>query len=218
MLEFLRARFLSAPVREKAGNVTAAKSESQRERVSILPSMTSLILVVVLAGGGPPDPDAGVPSRDRAAGKKKMTQILARDPAPTGAEVRATDSDAPATLSTLTTDKSAPAKVRIRAIDLWGELAPSTLDLTSILSDRADDENVRIAAMKTSLRVRGEAGVSGSRALLDDPKPSVRIAAADVLGRLTFAEAREALRQRLDSETDPLVRSALERALARSAP
>ena len=81
-----------------------------------------------------------------------------------------------------------------------------------------DDETVRAATLRGLIAVEGPDALSVIRPLLRDPRPAVRITASDALGFLATPEAREALQVRLDSETDPQVRTALERALARSMP
>ncbi|MHB1846531.1 MAG: HEAT repeat domain-containing protein [Deltaproteobacteria bacterium] len=53
---------------------------------------------------------------------------------------------------------------------------------------------------------------------LDSPDVSVRSAAAEALGQIGGPQARDALAHRLESETDPKVRAALQRSLAKASP
>ncbi len=155
--------------------------------------MTALILSLFLRASAPdggvvPAPGKHAPPRPAADGRARITELLKRPKKPTTAELKSVDPTADVVLAAIASDPAESANARVRAIDVWIELGP------------------------------GAEALSTLKPLLDDPVPAVRIAASDALGHLGTPDAREALQNRLDAETDASVRTALERALARVVP
>ncbi len=118
--------------------------------------------------------------------------------------------DARSKLADLLAREKAPSALELQGID------PS--DLEAIAEDADRPAGVRGRAVLAIARLRGTGSVALIRPLLADAQKAVRMAAAEALGRLGSAEARKALRARLDDEADGEVRRALGRALARATP
>jgi len=101
----------------------------------------------------------------------------------------------------------------ISALEALAELDPdSALEYANDLVKDVDVD-IALAALKVVLAAGGGAGRAVLEKLLDHDHWHVRLTAARHLGGFSATEAKTALKRRLDEETDPLVRKALEEAL-----
>jgi HEAT repeat protein len=118
-------------------------------------------------------------------------------------------------LVSLYNDGSEPPYVRLRAVGAAAHY-PSPAARTFLLGvARAPGQNdlfVRAAVLALG-RAFDQRAVDAVKSFLGHRDAVVREAAARALGRMGGPEATRALRARMDEETDPQVRSALDRAL-----
>jgi HEAT repeat protein len=121
-------------------------------------------------------------------------------------------------LSSIAEDEGSPLEVRARALASLSYLDDPRVstELVQALSGR--NSLLTRTALFGLARVKGVAAVPQIAPFLSDPNATVRLAAAEALGRIGGGSARLVLQQRLGGETDPSVRDALARALAKSNP
>lgn len=100
---------------------------------------------------------------------------------------------------------------------LSASLADGTV-LAAVAMDPSAAPEARAQALRGLVKQSGSAALSVEAACLTAAEPITRAAAAEGLGVLGGKEARAALSRQLDRETDPAVRGALEKSLAKSEP
>jgi HEAT repeat protein len=122
-------------------------------------------------------------------------------------------------LRTIAADESSTPELRARAVSSLSYLGDprATAELRQVLHGAQSSLLVRTALFALS-RAQGAGAVSEVSPYLRDANPTVRLAAAEALGRIGSPAARAALQQRRGIETDPAVRGALARAVAKPDP
>jgi HEAT repeat protein len=184
------------------------------------PSPEPAVAAVALPDAAPEAPSAAPAVALDPVRRARVEQTLAGNGyVPDAAVLKAFGPGTFEALASIADDEGAPPEVRARALASLSYLddprAPA--ELTRALQAAQSSLLVRTALFGLA-RVRGNAAVAQIAPFLSDRNPTLRLAAAEALGRIGGAAAQHALQQRRDAETDPAVRDALARALSKSNP
>jgi HEAT repeat protein len=136
---------------------------------------------------------------------------------PTADQLRALGDGVGVELLAIAQDPTIASTRRARAVTAL-QAFPSDAAVTWITAELGSPAAESILRRKCawSLGVlRGEAAVPALAGALADPDPQLRIAAAHALGSIAAPAAKDALKQRLDAETDATVRAAVAQEAAR---
>src|SRR5262245_39747952 len=118
-------------------------------------------------------------------------------------------------LEAIALDRASSRYVRTRAASSlsYFDDALARASLAKVIAEALDDPEVRIQAIAALSVSAGRTAVPRLSSLLADPVAEVRAAAVRGLIRTRAPEARALLRAKLESESAPLVRAQIERAL-----
>ncbi len=163
-----------------------------------------------------PVPEAAPAPRDESA-RARANQLLAgAGYVPDASAVKSLGPGAFQALVSIAGDENSPAEVRARALTSISYLGDGHAGTELRLALRSfKGPLLTRTALFALARVQGRAAVPDLLPYLGDPNPTLRLAAAETLGRLGGTAARTALLQRRDLETDRTVREAIGRALGK---
>jgi HEAT repeat protein len=183
-------------------------------------------LTLCLACAAEPEPEPRAQAREPLAERggacdlERLATLISapHNPAPV-ADVRALCPEPIEALLDLATEASRHGVVRLRAIELLGELggprAVTTLDgLSRATAEPASVRRAALAGLGRALPPADSVRARAGRAALSDADPHVRVAAARLLAGSSDPKSRAALDHALSEETEAFVRSAIERARA----
>jgi len=167
-----------------------------------------------------PPPAEPPPTAIDPALRPKLEQLLAGyGYVPDAATLKAFGAGTFETLSAIAEDEELPVEVRVRALASLSYLDDRRVatELLRTVQGAKSPLFLRTALFGLA-RVKGNAAVGDIAPYLQNANPTVRLAAAEALGRLGSSAARAALQARLDGETNAAVRDALARALSKANP
>jgi HEAT repeat protein len=182
--------------------------------------LISVLLAPLACASKPTDKPAAAALDPKDVRARCQTLLSGYERVPTEADFAPLGAAALPALEAIRADPASLPTTRSRAVSAMGLLKdPAAVErLKGLAADAELEESQRSAALLALAHRAGEGALPQLAPLLDDPNPRLRDSAARAVARVGTPDARKSLEGRLEKESDPGVREAIQQNLTKMEP